>query len=116
MISEKGLKPVEELKIDGSPVAYTGDVGMFISALIELHDIFELNFEMDLNEVGTKFPTIESLVEYFMIRIVDEKFNVFVVKVACSVLAKAAIFYIRKYFMIFLKNITKMVVEGIKYT
>lgn len=73
VISEKGLKPVEELKIDGSSVAYTGDVGMFISALIELHDIFELNFEMDLNEVGTKFPTIESLVEYFMIRIVDEK-------------------------------------------
>lgn len=73
VISEKGLKPVEELKIDGSPVAYTGDVGMFISALIELHDIFELNFEMDLNEVGTKFLTIESLVEYFMIRIVDEK-------------------------------------------
>lgn len=73
VISEKGLKPVEELKIDGSPVAYTGDVGMFISALIELHAIFELNFEMDLNEVGTKFPTIESLVEYFMIRIVDEK-------------------------------------------
>lgn len=71
--SEKGLKPVEELKIDGSPVGYTGDVGMFISALIELHDIFELNFEMDLNEVGTKFLTIESLVEYFMIRIVDEK-------------------------------------------
>ncbi|WP_144613349.1 MULTISPECIES: hypothetical protein [Bacillus cereus group] len=73
VISEKGLKPVEELKIDGSPVEYTGDVGMFISALIELHDIFELNFEMDLNEVGTKFLTIESLVEYFMIRIVDEK-------------------------------------------
>ena len=46
---------------------------MFISALIELHDIFELKFEMDLNEVGTKFLTIESLVEYFMIRIVDEK-------------------------------------------
>ncbi|GAB6565385.1 hypothetical protein ACQVSN_15545 [Bacillus mobilis] len=73
VISEKGLKPVEELKIDGSPVECTGDVGMFISALIELHDIFELNFEMDLNEVGTKFLTIESLVEYFMIRIVDEK-------------------------------------------
>ncbi|MDM5461245.1 hypothetical protein [Bacillus cereus] len=73
VISEKGLKPVEELKIDGSPVEYAGDVGMFISALIELHDIFELNFEMNLNEVGTKFPTIESLVEYFMIRIVDEK-------------------------------------------
>ena len=106
MISEKGLKPVEELKIDGSPVAYTGDVGMFISALIELHDIFELNFEMDLNEVGTKFPTIESLVEYFMIRIVDEKFNVFVVKVVAYLL-KPPYFYIRKYFMIFLKNITK---------
>ncbi|MGR5874157.1 hypothetical protein ACT7DH_04800 [Bacillus pacificus] len=73
VISEKRIKASRRVEDRWVTCCIHWGCGMFISALIELHDIFELNFEMDLNEVGTKFPTIESLVEYFMIRIVDEK-------------------------------------------
>ncbi|MBD8070711.1 hypothetical protein [Bacillus sp. PS06] len=73
VITEKGKTPIDEIEIDGSPIQYVGDVGVLISVLLELHDIFELEFNLDLNLVGDKFKTIESIIEYFMVRLVDEK-------------------------------------------
>lgn len=73
VISQKKGTPVKQMQFNGSAVAYAGDVGLLISALINLHDIFELEFNLDLNRVSTDFATLEQVIGYFLERIVDEK-------------------------------------------
>jgi hypothetical protein len=73
VISEKCRVPVQEIEFEGSPISYTGDVGIFISVLLELHDIFEMEMSQDLNKIEERFPTIGSIIEYFMTRLIDEK-------------------------------------------
>lgn len=73
VIAQKSFIDPTTIQFEGKTLTYTKDVGILISALIELHDIFGLPFNEDLNKVEEKFSSIDVTIEYFMNRIIDEK-------------------------------------------
>ena len=73
VIAQKTLIDIKVIKFDGNTFDYTKDVGVLISIIIELHKIFELNFDLDLNKVEEQFSTISKIIDYFLNRIIDEK-------------------------------------------
>jgi hypothetical protein len=69
VLSEKSNKPVEEIEINDALSAYEYSA----EALIEIHEIFELEMNEEPQSLVTNLQTIEELINYLLNRLVDEK-------------------------------------------